>query len=146
MNQAGERLAPKGSYRSRVVYAGGPAAESGCIRNTIRVLQRGRGVFPRTVFCKAPPERLSASQQAVMGIRERERREEGECPSTKRAKPTSDFNPVVVLIVRLLATAPVADNRIAFTQRTSAQQHVAVVLPVGFGLVRRGRKWDKNNR
>jgi hypothetical protein len=81
-----------------------------------------------------------------MGIREREQREEGECPSTKRTKPPSDFNPVVVFIVRLLATATVADNRIAFTQRTSAQQHVAVVLPVGFGLARRGRKWDKNNR
>jgi hypothetical protein len=81
-----------------------------------------------------------------MGIREREQREEGECPSTKRAKPPSDFNPVVVFIVRLFAPATVADNRIAFTQRTPAQQHVAVVLPVGFGLARRGRKWDKNNR
>ena len=91
MGQSGERLAPKGSRRLRAVQAVRPAAESGSIGHSIGVLQRGRSFFPRTVLYETSPERLSASQQAVMGIWEREQREEGECPPTKLAKPPSDL-------------------------------------------------------
>jgi len=52
-----------------------------------------------------------------------------------------------MLIVGLLAAAPVADNRIAFTNRASPQDDLfAVPGPVGVELVRRGGKWDKKNR
>jgi hypothetical protein len=48
-----------------------------------------------------------------MAIWERERREEGECRPAKLANPTSYPNPVVVSIMRLLATAAVTDDGIA---------------------------------
>jgi hypothetical protein len=52
-----------------------------------------------------------------------------------------------MFIVRLLAPPTVADDRIAFANRASPQHDVlAVASPVGFELVRHGRKWDKENR
>jgi hypothetical protein len=52
-----------------------------------------------------------------------------------------------MLIVRLLAPATVPDDRIAFANRTSPQHDVLdIASPVGFELVWRGRKWDKENR
>jgi hypothetical protein len=56
-------------------------------------------------------------------------------------------DPVVVFIVRLLAAASVADDRIAFTNRAVPQDDlVAVFGPIDFELVQRGGKWDKKNR
>lgn len=53
----------------------------------------------------------------------------------------------MILIVCLLATAAVADNRTMFTNGAWWQDDlIAVSGPVGFELVRRGRKWDKENR
>ena len=52
-----------------------------------------------------------------------------------------------MFIVRLLATATVPDNRIAFTNWAAPQQNVlAVASPIGFELAWRSRKWDKKNR
>jgi len=63
------------------------------------------------------------------------------------AKSASNPNPVVMFIVRLLAPATVTDDGIAFAKRASPQHDLlAVVSPIGFELVRRGRKWDKKNR
>ena len=82
-----------------------------------------------------------------MRIRQREQREEGERPTANLANPASDPNPVVVFIVSLLMAAAVTDNGIAFTNGASAQQDsIAIASPIAFDLVRRGRKWDKNNR
>ena len=82
-----------------------------------------------------------------MGIWERKQRKEGEGSPAKLTKPPSDPNPVVGFIVRLLATATVTDDGIAFTNRTSAQQYVLTFArPIGFNLVRLVGKWDKNNR
>jgi hypothetical protein len=50
-----------------------------------------------------------------MGVWERKQREEGECRPTKRTTPASDPNPVVIFVVRLLATATVTDDGIAVT-------------------------------
>jgi hypothetical protein len=52
----------------------------------------------------------------------------------------------MMLIVGLLAAASVADDRFPLTYRTSPQDLVAVLLPLSFQLVRRPRKWDKENR
>ena len=91
---------------------------------------------------------LTASQQAVVRVRERKHREEGEGLPAIGAATAPDPNPVVILIVGLLAAASVADDRIAFTNRASPPQDdlVAVPGPVSFQLVRRGGKWDKKNR
>jgi hypothetical protein len=52
----------------------------------------------------------------------------------------------MMLIVRMLAAPSVADNRLLLTYRASPQDLVAVLLPLSFKLVRRRRKWDKQNR
>jgi hypothetical protein len=52
-----------------------------------------------------------------------------------------------MLIVRLLAAASVTDDRIAFTNGASPQNGLATTGgPIGFELVRRDGKWDKENR
>ena len=82
-----------------------------------------------------------------MGVGEREQRKQGEGPSANLAEAASDPNPGVMFIVRLLATATVTDDGIAFANRTSPQQDlVAVASPICFDLARRGSKWDKKNR
>lgn len=62
------------------------------------------------------------------------------------AATATDANPIVTLIVRLLAAAAVADNRIPFTCGASPQDLVAGSGPITFKLGRRRRKWDKKNR
>jgi len=57
-----------------------------------------------------------------------------------------DRNPIMMLIVRLLAAASVADDRLPVTYRASPQDLVAVPLPLSFKLVPRHGKWDKENR
>ena len=58
-----------------------------------------------------------------------------------------DRDPIMILIVRLLAAASVADDQLPLTDRASPPQDlVAVLLPLSFKLVQRPRKWDKNNR
>jgi hypothetical protein len=52
-----------------------------------------------------------------------------------------------MLIVRLLAAASVADDRIVFASGASPQNDLGTARgPIRFDLVRRGRKWDKKNR
>jgi hypothetical protein len=52
-----------------------------------------------------------------------------------------------MLIVRLLAPPTVANDGIPFANRASPQHDVlGVASPIGFELVWRGRKWDKENR
>jgi len=49
--------------------------------------------------------------------------------------------------VRLLAATSVADDQVASTNRASPQDGFgAVRRPIGFQLVWRDRKWDKQNR
>jgi hypothetical protein len=99
------------------------------------------------VLHKAPSQCLTARQQAVVGVRERKQREESESLAATQAATATDPNPIMMLIVCLLAAASVADDRIVFTSRASPQDGlVAVSGPVCFKLVLRGRKWDKQNR
>jgi len=55
-----------------------------------------------------------------MRVREREHRKEGEGHPAIDAAATMDPNPVVILIVGLLATQAVTNDRIVFTNRASA--------------------------
>jgi hypothetical protein len=90
---------------------------------------------------------LATSQQAVVGVRQREQGKQGEGLSTALAKAAPDPNPVMVFIVCLLATATMTDDGIAFADRASPQYDLlAVASPVGFDLAWRGRNWDKKNR
>jgi hypothetical protein len=56
-------------------------------------------------------------------------------------------DPVVMLVVSLLAAAAMTNDRIVFTKRTSAYDDlVAVFCPVGSKLVPRDGDWDKEDR
>ena len=84
VSHVGERLAEKGKSRLREVQAVGPAAKGGRIGHAIRIFERRRGLFPGAVLHKAPPQCLTARQQAVMRVRERKQRQEGEGLSRNR--------------------------------------------------------------
>ena len=82
-----------------------------------------------------------------MRVRERKARQAGEGLPTTRATAAPDVNPVVMLIVRLLAAASMADDGIAFTSGASPQDNFGAPRgPLRFELVRRDGKWDKQNR
>jgi hypothetical protein len=87
---------------------------------------------------------LTPSQQAVVGLREGKGGQKGErLPATPTVTAT-DRNPIVILIVRLLAVSSMAGDRIALTNGASPQDDVGALLgPIGLQLVRRDRKWDK---
>jgi hypothetical protein len=63
------------------------------------------------------------------------------------AVTATDWDPVVMLIVRLLAASSVTGDRIALTNGTSSQDDVGALFgPIRIELVRGDRKWDKKNR
>ena len=147
VSHAGERLVEKGKCRLGTVQAVGPAAKCGRIRHTVRVREHRWCFFPGAVLHKAPPQGLTARQQTVMRIRRRKKREKGEGFPATGAATATDVNPVVVFIVRLLAAASVADDRIDFASGTSPQNNLGAARgPFPFELVRRDGKWDKQNR
>ena len=135
VSYAGQRLAGKRKGQLGKIQTTRPAAEGGGIGHAITVFEIRQGLFPRAMLHKAPPQCLTARQQAVMRVGKRKQREEGEGLPATRAATATDCNPVVMLIVRLLAAASVANNRIPFTSGTLRQDDlVAVSGPVGLEL------------
>jgi len=129
------------------IQAASPAAERGGIGQAIGVFKRRCCFFPGAVLLEAPPQGLTASQEAVVRVGEREGRKEGERFPAIRAAATADLDPVVIRIVRLLAAASMANDRIPFTNGTSPHDDVGALFgPVGFQLARPAAKWDKENR
>jgi hypothetical protein len=115
--------------------------------NTLAVNGATFSLFPGAVLRKAPPQRLTASQQTVVRVRKRKWRQEGEGFPATGAATATDANPVVMLIVCLLAAASMADDRIVFTSGASPQNNLGATRgPIRFELVRRCGKWDKQNR
>ena len=147
MSHASERSAEKRKGRLGAVQSVGPAAECGGVGHAIGIFERRCRLFPRGMLHKAPLQCLTARQQAVVRVRKREQREKGEGLPATGAAAATDANPVVMLIVGLLAAASMANDRIAFTNGASPQDDLVTVFgPVVFGLVWQGRKWDKKNR
>jgi hypothetical protein len=99
------------------------------------------------VFLNPSPQCLAAGKQTEVGVRKRKQRKEGERLSAVGAAATPNPDPVVMLVVRLLATMTVPNNRIALTNRTQAYDDlVAVVGPAHSKLRQPGRHWDKEDR
>ena len=147
VSDADERLADKREPRLGTIHATRPTAERGRVGRSVWVFERGRRLLPGAVLHKAPHQCLATSQQAVMGVRERKPGQEREGFPATGAPSTADVNPVVMLVVRLLAAASMADDRILPTNRALPQNNPgATGRPIRFQLVRREGKWDKDNR
>ena len=132
MSYTADGLTEERESRLRGVQAARPSPHRGSIRQPIGVLQRGQCHLPGAVLHKAPQQRLTTRHQAVMRVRKREQRKEGEGRPAINTASAMDPNPVVMLVVGLLAAASMADNRISFTDRTPAYDVlVAVFRPVG---------------
>jgi hypothetical protein len=148
VSDARECLAEKGKSWLGAVQSVGPATERGGIGHAIRIFERSRRrLFPGTLLHQAPPQRLAARQQTVVRVRKRKQRKKGEGLPATGATTATDPDPIVVFIVRLLAAASVADDRIAFTSGAAPQDDFGVAHgPIRFELVRSDGKWDKQNR
>ena len=82
-----------------------------------------------------------------MGVRERKPRQEGESLPATGAASAADANPVMMFVVCLLAAASMADDRFVLTNGTLSQDGPGTTgVPIGFQLVRRDGKWNKENR
>ncbi|MDT7812736.1 MAG: hypothetical protein QOJ42_2652 [Acidobacteriaceae bacterium] len=120
MSHAGNGLAEKGKRELRAVQAARPAPHCRRVGQAVRILEVRQCLFPRAVLHKAPPQRLAARHQTVMRVRKREQRKESEgLPAAATAAATDPY-PIVVFVVCLLAAMSMTDDRIAFTNRTSA--------------------------
>jgi len=147
VSHAGERLVEKGKCRLGAVQAVGPAAKCRRIGHAIRICERRRCLFPGAVLHQAPPQCLTARQQTVVRVRERKRRQEGKGSLATEAAAATNVNPIVMLIMRLLAAASVTDDRVNLTPRASPQNNLGAARgPIRFELVQRSAKWDKQNR
>ena len=82
-----------------------------------------------------------------MRIGQRKHRQKGEGLAAASASAAADSNPVVMLVVRLLAPAPVTNDRVPLTNRTMAYDDlVAVFGPANRKLFQRDRHWDEEDR
>jgi hypothetical protein len=147
VSNAGERLTDKRKSRLRTIETTRPPAERGRIGRSVWVFERRRRLLPGAVLHKAPTQCLTTSQQAVMGVRERKPGQEREGLPATGTPSAANVNPVVMLVVRLLATTAMADDRILPTNRALPQNNLgATGRPIRFQLVRWDGKWDKDNR
>ena len=92
-------------------------------------------------------QRLTACDQTVMGIGQGENGKESEGFFAPRAEATASRNPVVTLVMSLFAPSAMADDRIALTLRTEANDRFRTSRrPVKVWVAIVPRKWDKQNR
>jgi hypothetical protein len=82
-----------------------------------------------------------------MGIRQGENGKAGEGQMAGPTHASANFDPIVSLVMSLLAPPAVRSNRIAQTPRTTARDRfLAGGSPVQIWVARITAKWDKNNR
>src|SRR4029434_8476237 len=133
VGDAGERLTDKRKSRLRTIETTRPTAQRGRIGRSIWVFQHGRRFLPAPALHKVPPQYLATSQQAVMGVRKRKPGQERVGLAAVGTASASDINPVVMLVVRLLTTASMADDRIALTNRAVPRKsRAATGRPIRF--------------
>ena len=82
-----------------------------------------------------------------MTVGRRKGRQERERLAAAIAKAAPNPDPIMVFIMSLFAAAAMAEDGISQTNRASAQDEFRIHLgPIGFEVVLRGRKGDKQNR
>ena len=129
----------KGKRGPRAIQTAKPAAERGGIGHALGIFDRGRRSFQRTAFQEATPQCLAASDQAVVGVREREGRQEGEGLVARFATAAPHPNPIVILVMSLLGAAAVANDGIAQTKGALARD-TPRLGPIDLEVVLRVRK------
>ena len=77
-----------------------------------------------------------------MGIRQGESGKETESMFAEFAEPAAVLDPVVTVIMRLLAPPAMTDDRIAQTEGTPAKDRFRTSRPVEARLAMIRRKWD----
>ena len=124
-----------------------PAAQSGRVRDSIRIFEVRHRTFPRTMVQKVSLQRLTACDQTVVGVGQGENRKERESCFASRAEAATNPNPVVTLVMSLFAPSTMANDRIAQTLGTEANNQFATSRrPVKVWVAFVPRKWDKVNR
>ena len=135
-----ERASQEGIGRLRRIQIPKPAAEGGRVGYTIGILHRRRRRFPGTALDKVAPQRRTASDQAVMSVRKREHRQEGNRLAANTAPPPPNSDPVGVFVMSLFLAAAMTDDRIAPANRALAEDHGGGRRPIRFELaLRRGK-------
>jgi hypothetical protein len=126
--------------RSRRIQNLKPAAESGRIRHAIGIFHRRCRRFQGTAFDKVAPQRLTAGDQAVMGVGKRKHGQEGNRLSARSADTAPNRDPVMVFVMSLLLTAAMSNDRIPGANRAPAHDYFRASLrPIGCQLaLRRG--------
>ena len=138
--------AQTGERGPRRIQIAEPAAEGGRVRDAIRIFERRRGAFPRTRLQKVSLQRLTARGQTVMGVGQRENGKESEGQVAEVTDTAPNLNPVVTLVMSLLAAPAMPDDRIAQALRTAANDLSCTSRPVKVCLAMVYGKWDKENR
>ena len=106
-----EHGAQKGKGGPRRIQVVEPAAQGGGVGDAIGILERRRGIFPRASLHKAPPQRLAARDQTVVGIRQGESGQEAKDYTAQRTETAAVADPIVTLIMGLLASPAMTDDR-----------------------------------
>lgn len=99
-----------GVQRLRRIQLPKPSAECGRVGHAMGILHRRCRRFPGTVLDKVAPQRLTAGDQAVMRVRERKPRQEGDRLAARLADASADRNPVMIFIMSLFAASTMAND------------------------------------
>jgi hypothetical protein len=79
---------------------------------------------------KVPPQRRAARHQTVVGVRQGKSGQETKDYAAQRAQTTAIPNPIVTLIMGLLPSPAMADDRIERAERTPAKNQSCTCRPV----------------
>src|SRR5260370_36569903 len=107
-----EHGAQKGKGRPRRIQLVEPAAQGGGVGDAIGIFERRRGIFPRAPLHKAPPQRLAARYQTVVGVRQGGSGQKAKDYTAQRTETAAVADPIVTLIMGLLASPAMTDDRI----------------------------------
>jgi hypothetical protein len=106
-----EHGAQEGKGRPRRIQVVEPAPQGGGVGNAIRVFERRRGIFPRAPLHKAPAQRLAAGDQTIVCVRQGESGQEAKDYTAQRTETAPVADPIVTLIMGLLASPAMTDDR-----------------------------------
>ena len=105
----------EGKRRLGDIQALKPATQRGRVRHAVRILNHRGSSFPRAAFYKVMPKRVGPCDKAVVSVRRREPRQKRERLFAEIAQAAPNADPIVLLVMSLLAAAAMADDGFART-------------------------------